>query len=261
MLSQEELLEALQQAQNIVDKPEPTGEEVGRLFLLSSALEMNNQRQGANIAPFTHKQLEAKANSLLSLADKDTLRIYINLMNSIRASYNLGVGHKINVMYRLTGLERILDTVDFYKEGVRLTGGTGDYTEAGLLEKVSQLHNASIKKIEDMVISDAHFVYAHNIMVDLLIEQHNMKELEVFKLNVNEMEAEVELVYSYADSIQTGLNVTEKYVPNLDTLKLVPTEETLTKAREFISNDNSYNNISPNMEVNYILLCKTNMET
>ena len=246
-------LKTLKEIDSLLNKPSATGEDVGRLFLLSSAEEMKNSRAGANIAPASYEKLQRKANELGSTDDRDTLQNYINLMNSIKNAYNLSAGYKLSVLYRLSGLARITDTIKHIHECVELTDGQGKYTKDFLKQEARTLGSPAIKELLKQATNEARFSYAHNEFISILAEHLHMEELEAYKIHVEEIEAEfiqcMDDISQLLCLIPIGIEP-----PQLDINELKPAEECIKEAEDFIKDIKNYNNISPTVKPIYILL-------
>jgi len=252
-------LNTLKEIDNILNKDSATGEDVGRLFLLSSAEEMKNSRQGANIAPVSYEDLQNKANALETSTDRDTLQDYINIMNTVKNSYNLCAGYKLSVLYRLTGLARITDRIKHAEECMKLTNGHGRYTKDFVITEAKTLGSPAIKALIDLTYTEARFSYAHNVFMDILANFLNMEELEAYKIHTEEIEAEITQCMEDVNSI-AGLLPKGYEVPQLDIRTLTPAEANIKEAEEFIKNIKNYNNISPTVKPIYILLGKDQLK-
>lgn len=249
-------LDALNKIDKILRKKDATGEEIGTLFLLSSAVEMMNHRHGVNTAPVGHEQLQCKVNGLLTIGDKEIFTYFANLMNTIRNSYNLAVGYKTSAMYRLSGLARVLDNLKHTAECVELAQGKGKYTKTLLLKEAEKLNSPAVKTLEAKVLEEARFTYAHNIFIDLVAKSYNIEELEIYKLDTAELEDEISEIIKEITELLATIPLKEKHQPQLNTATIQPTAHNVAKAEDFIKDIKNYNNISPTMQWLYILMCE-----
>lgn len=240
-------LKTLSKIDKILQKANPTGKEVGTLFLLSACEEVKNTLAGHNIAPVTTEQLQNKVNAVISTEDLIELNSYINFMNSIKSSYNLCTAYKVKVKYRLAGYTLILERLQHIYECVELSNGADKYTTA--LKK--QLKTLTVlPEIEKTVMNEATNPYLHNVLINEAITAYNLEELKYFLLDTSDIETEVR-------KCKTNCNkfiklISGKYdtygtdsIIHMNIKDVQPTPDQIEKIRELVKSVRNYNFYSP----------------
>lgn len=237
-------LKTLSKIDKILQKANPTGKEVGTLFLLSACEEVKNTLAGYNIAPVTTEQLQNKVNAVISTEDLIELNSYINFMNSIKSSYNLCTAYKVKVKYRLAGYTLILERLQHLYECIELSNGADKYTTA-LKKQLKAL--PVLSEIEKTVIKEATYPYLHNTLINEAITAYNIPELQYFLLDTSDIEGDIKKCKSNCSKFVKSTSGTygTDYKPHMDIKDALPTEDQKKEIRELVKSVRNYNFYSP----------------
>lgn len=240
-------LKTLNKIEKILQKENPTGKDVGKLFLLSACEEVKNTLNGCNISPVSSQQLQEKVNTIIATDDLIEVNSYINFMNSLKSSYNLCTAYKVKVKYRLAGYSLIMEKLKHLLECIELSGNAEKYT-AELKKELKKL--GLLKELEKAVMKDAKYPYLHNIFVQKAITSCNIEELQCFVLDTAEIETEIKKCKSCYNKIIK--NIPDMYgtygtyhKPEMNIKDLTPTPEQEYNIEELVKNVRNYNFYSP----------------
>ena len=246
-------LNTLSRIEKILNKNNPSGKEVGILFLLSACVEVKNTLNGCNVVPITAEQLQDKVNSVISTDDIFEFNSYINFMNSVKSSYNLCTAYKIKVKYRLAGYVLLLERLQHKYECVKLTKNNKKFTMA--LQKEFKTIPI-LKEIEKTVISEAKYPYLHNELIKQAIIAYKIEELEYFLLDTSDIENEIKKckqnynktlknTYDMYNMYHTCNTYDTEYTSNMNIKKALPTVLQKKEIKKLVNSIKNYNFYSP----------------